>query len=635
MKRIIGLFVLMLTLTAAAALADAPVFQEQEPNNSRDQAQALCMNAPLTGALSYNNETEYDCYRLIVPATGRITVQLEHPYIDTSNNVLTLRVYYASSDSQLWYANVTGTQASVSYYSFYLGAGEYDLVLEGRYRGNLDYQLRVLYAAQPNGESENNNTPEAADPITLNADYFGSLSNDKDIDYYVVSVPEAGAVQFNFQHEYFDNTSNFYQVSITKGIGGASVRSLKVTGRESNWTSYPFYMSPGEYYIRIENYSYTDRPYQFRLSFTADPNTELESNNDFNSATRVPLNTGIKGSFTSDKDVDVYRFTVTEPGELVLHHEHEYFDNGSGFYEINLFDDARSDAQMFKTTLNGRDNDWTRYAVYLAPGDYYLQYSSYYHTFLPYTFTLNFTPVAHIEVERNNTYNSATPIETNTDYKGALMTDKDLDYYAFTLTETSEVQIGLDFTYFDDGGTYFKLFLDTAAKNDSTYYTANLKGRDSGYASYPFYLPAGTYYVHVASYFWSGRPYTLRVSAKPCPNAELEWNNNYNSATPIALKQPVHGSLRYDGDVDYYVLNVPATTTVNLHLTHEWFDEGAVYYRVALDAQPNNSQRLYTLEARGRENDKLSDAIVLQPGTYYISVYKNYLTARPYVLTVE
>ena len=635
MKKIIGLLAAVLAIVWGCALADAPVFNEAEPNDSRDQAQVLCLNAVMEGTLGYGSGNESDWYRLIVPENGRIKVNFEHNYIDTSSRVNYLRVYYPASDQQVWWASVNGNKASYSYYSFYLGAGEYDLQVESASRDALEYRLRVQFSAQANVETEWNNTPETADPIRPNEDYEGSISIDKDVDYYLLSLPEAGGVQFHFQHEYFDNGSTYYRVNITKGIGGQTVRAIDFSGQDSDWTSYPFYLSAGDYYIRIEQNYYSDRPYQFRISYTPDALTELENNDSFKNATKIPLNTPIKGSFAVKDDVDVYRFELTEPGMVTFYHEHEYFDNGSTYYVVSMYDDARSDAEMFTENLTGRNNDWTRYRVYLPAGTYYLQYKTNYYTTRPYTFTLRFTAMSNIEIERNNSYNAATGIQPNADYYGSLMTDKDADYYTFTLAETSWVRINFNFTYFDNGSTYFKLALDTDAKSGTTYLSASLSGRNSDYVSNPFYLAAGTYYFRVESNYFTARPYCLRIDAEPCVNAELEWNNSYESATPMAIGQPMNGALRYDRDVDYYALTVTSATTLRIRFEHEWFDDGSTYFKLALDARPNNSQRLNQWSVRGRDGELVSEALTLQPGTYFISVDSNYHTTRPYVLTAE
>ena len=103
----------------------------------------------------------------------------------------------------------------------------------------------------------------------------------------------------------------------------------------------------------------------------------------------------------------------------------------------------------------------------------------------------------------------------------------------------------------------------------------------------------------------------------------------------MAIGQPMNGALRYDRDVDYYALTVTSATTLRIRFEHEWFDDGSTYFKLALDARPNNSQRLNQWSVRGRDGELVSEALTLQPGTYFISVDSNYHTTRPYVLTAE
>lgn len=636
MKKIIRmiLFCVFLFAICYSANAEVPIFVELENNDARNTAEVLCMNAIVKGSLNYQDKYDTDCYRICVPGNGRISISLKHDYIDTSNRYCKLNLYPVNGDSPLWSASNAGNKAEVNYYSFYLGEGEYDLVVTGEQRSSSNYQVQVNYTPESHGESEYNNSPETADVILANERYYGSLSYEGDVDYYQLTLDNAGEVSLGFEHEYFDNSSTYYRISISKGISGPTIRSVDLTGKDSDWLSYNFYLAAGTYYVRIEDYYWTDRPYAFTLNYALNENVELESNNSFDYATVVPLNTQILGSMNNDDDHDVFKFVLEEPGEIQLKHAHEYFDNGSTYYRISLYDGINADA-LFSADLTGRDSDWLRWAVYLPAGEYYLQYEPYYWTTRPYAFTLNYTTMPNIEVERNNTYKNASAIQTNTTYNGSLMSDDDVDYYVFTLEQLSEVNVNFDFEYFDNGSTYFELYLDLDMRDDANYYVAKLSGRDNQLSSYPFYLPAGTYYIRLESYYHTSRPYFLSVNAVPCNDVEVEWNNSYGTATPISIGQSVQGSLRYEDDIDYYRIDVTEPCSVRVYFEHEWFDNGSTYYQVYLDGQANNSNRLMSISLSGRDSDiQTKDVYNLQPGTYYLSVDSYYHTGRPYTITI-
>lgn len=622
-----------LSLLSCAALA-APTFTEQEINDYRDGAHVLCLNAEMEGALSYGDAYDVDAFRLIVPASGRINLQLRHDYVDTSSTVVNVSVYWPGRDDQLWWADVPGNQAEISYFGFYLDAGEYDLVLTAKSRNELNYALLASYAEEPNAELEYNDTPDAATPIRPNEDWYGATGVRGDVDCFTLALDEPGAVALGFNHEYFDKGDTFWKVELTQGIAAEVIRSFEVDGRTNEWTTNEFYLDAGTYTVRVEGKSFTSRPYVLRADYRPDANAEREGNETFETATPVGVNAEIHGALTRREDVDFYRFELDAPGEVVFTHAHEFFEKGDTYYEVSLYNDTRSDARMLSFGITGRQSEFTKNAVYLPAGVYYLQYKTNYFTTRPYAYTLAYTPAEDIELEWNNDYVSATPIETGVTYAGSLMTRDDRDYYTFSLDEACEVQLAFSFEFFDKGDCYFALSLDTDPRDDTTYLSHRLSGRDNDLLTNPFYLAAGTYYVRVQPDYHTSIPYALSLQATPRDDVELEWNDSYATATPLALGQSITGTLGSRSDQDYYVLNVDSPCAVSLRLAHEWFDRGDTYYVVAIDPEPSKVNRIASMRLSGRDAEKRSDPIQLQPGTYYVSVSADHYSSLPYVLSV-
>ncbi len=132
----------------------------------------------------------------------------------------------------------------------------------------------------------------------------------------------------------------------------------------------------------------------------------------------------------------------------------------------------------------------------------------------------------------------------------------------------------------------------------------------------------------------SYKTYTLLVNAQPDPLAETEWNNEYTQADPIQPGGSVHGSLRYDGDIDRYTFTLLQAQTVRPRFSHEYYNNSDRYWVVSLDAQPNSGQRLQKIDVRGTDGD-MGEAIQLAPGTYYISIEKYYFLSIPYTLHLD
>lgn len=598
----------------------------------------LPLNEKKTEIFRYNdNVKDEHIFRLYLPESGSIDINFKHDYIDNGDTYYSMALYPVDSQDALWWTNIAGNRDDIQFYTFFLDVGYYDLYLKPERQAETTYDLYIGYTEDPYCEKEWNNSYDTATLVEVNRPYHGSLAYDGDVDIYGFTLDEPGEVQFQFNHEYFDNNDTFFRMNIRKNAADESILFyVDINGKTSGWISYPFYLDAGNYYIYLGQYNHTARPYEFNILYTSMDNIELEPNNTFSEATSIDTNIEYFGSLAKENDQDFYVFTLDEPGKVQLNFKHEYFDNGDTFYRISLYDDATNEGRIYTDDISGRNSDYTRDVQFLDAGTYYFNVSQYYWTTIPYQFTWSYTPMENIERERNDTYSSATFIETNKEYNGSLVYDGDIDYYTFTLNEPSEIEISFGFTYFDNGDTFFKLALDTTPNNSNRYYAVDLSGRDNDYISNPFYLPSGTYYFSVWNYYWTPRPYIITVHAKEDQNCELEWNNTYETATPISLGQSMHGSLRYDGDVDIYRLEIDAAATVSLYFEHEWFDDSGRFFTVSLDAQPNNSQRLISMGVGGVDSDiKSEESATLSPGIYYIVVEKNYYTSKPYTLTVK
>lgn len=66
-------------------------------------------------------------------------------------------------------------------------------------------------------------------------------------------------------------------------------------------------------------------------------------------------------------------------------------------------------------------------------------------------------------------------------------------------------------------------------------------------------LPAGNYYIRIVSNSWSDIDYSIRViTQQEKTKTEDEDNDDYGSATKIALGTRITGNIQSDSDVDFY-----------------------------------------------------------------------------------
>lgn len=184
---------------------------------------------------------------------------------------------------------------------------------------------------------------------------------------------------------------------------------------------------------------------EFTLGFTPeDDSYEHEWNDDFLRATRLQINSPIKGNIhqtLAGADKDYYHFEIPESGKVLLNIKHHTGTDDRDAFYIHVYDSNEILQGSLVSSVSQSDLDSD--SIRLAKGEYYVEVMGDYD--YQYVLTVNFAPepVGTYEQEPNDKQNSASFIEPGKTITGNLNNENDADWYAIRIAEAGMI----DFTF--------------------------------------------------------------------------------------------------------------------------------------------------------------------------------------------
>ncbi len=225
----------------------------------------------------------------------------------------------------------------------------------------------------------------------------------------------------------------------------------------------------------------------------------------------IPVNVPYVDNLNSQDEVDVFRFSITEPGSLQVRFEFHI----EGKYDVEIFlittdkglvSLQRMSYSTYAQSVTGRYID-EGYKIRVPKGDYCVKvrrtdfgnYSSE-----NYILTVKYTaePGNDYEKEFNNEAKNATLISTNAPCTGNLSDSDDIDYYYVKLPAPGSLQI--KFEYYPSGEYSVEVFeldslnnLSSIQKSDFYSSSATVTGMYTQLGN-KLRVPAGDYYIKVS-----------------------------------------------------------------------------------------------------------------------------------------
>ena len=239
--------------------------------------------------------------------------------------------------------------------------------------------------------------------------------------------------------------------------------------------------------------------------------TATYGNDSYYYADSISVNQTYTGNLVDSYDEDWYVFTLSSPGYVSISFSHDYVDSAYEYWRVTLCDDdgdAITDYWQYKgnTTKTIKTQN-----IGLPAGTYHIKIEPYGTRTVNYKFKVNFTSSSIWERENNDYYSRADRISLNKMYYGTIMDSSDEDWYKFTLSSKTTVNIAFEHTFVDSSSERWRVTLcddDGEAITDYWQYKGDKKGVVK---TQNITLPKGTYHLKVEPYITSTVNYKIGV----------------------------------------------------------------------------------------------------------------------------
>ena len=356
----------------------------------------------------------------------------------------------------------------------------------------------------PASASAAGNTISAATSYTMGSTVNGSITSSDLIDYYKFTLSSSGTVTLNYNSNLFFNKLEIYDASNSR-IWNQNIHwdySLKSLSYNEKIA-----LTSGTYYFKISGEPETGKTngkYNFKFTFASAGESFREtqggSNNTFEKASSINLNTKYNAQRAANDKIDYFKFTLPSSGTILFSLDASFKEAQMKIYDASkreLWSSTRGWDYSSNTLIYSRHFTLTSGTYYFAVtgrNDYHSDY------FGKYNFKISFEPSNETFRETqggsNNTFEKASNISLNTRYYAQYAINDNVDYFKFTLSGSGTVTLSLNSYFYE---TYMKLYDASRRKiwEKTEYWNSSTK---SMAYSNKITLNSGTYYFEVSGY---------------------------------------------------------------------------------------------------------------------------------------
>ena len=256
--------------------------EDTNDGSSITRAKKLATNTAISDSLKSNKDVLW--YEMTLEEPGTVSFNMQYSAQKISSYYWELYVYKndVNSDHIMKYSyngHGNGLTDTVSVDSTLLGieAGKYYIRIKaGAYHSSTPYTLTAKYTATEQCEMEPNDSYGTASVIQPNTSYTGSLLTNKDVDWYLLTLENAGTVSFNMQYSAQKISSNYWELYVYKNdVNSDYIMKYSYNGNGNGLTdtlsidSTLLGIEAGQYYIRIKSGAYhSSTPYTLTANVT-------------------------------------------------------------------------------------------------------------------------------------------------------------------------------------------------------------------------------------------------------------------------------------------------------------------------------------------------------------------------------
>lgn len=354
---------------------------------------------------------------------------------------------------------------------------------------------------------------DAARMINTNTTYTGNFTQSTKTFWFKFIVPNNGNLSFGFKHDYLESGSRYWQATIYTDGNHDELAGYGFAGNKILYNQKKFGVAAGTYYLKIEDYYFSDANFNFRINYESFGNWETELNDTYQNADSINVNNMYYGSLQRGGDVDWYKFSISQNGSVSIDFNHDYMEMDSLYWKIELYNEQYELLEYDR--IGGHTLAFNGSKCGLPAGTYYLKiYPDIYYSDLEYGLRVNYTASDAWETEFNDNYSTADPINLNTTYYGNLQNGRnDVDWYKFTASSAGRYDISFshDYVEVENSRLYWVVqFYDNMFNEKGKFRYCGDKKIESNKVELP---NGGIYYIKISKDIYSSSmPYSFKIT---------------------------------------------------------------------------------------------------------------------------
>lgn len=327
------------------------------------------------------------------------------------------------------------------------------------------------------------------------------------------------------------------------------------------------------------------------------------------------------GELSTSDEVDNYKFTLSNAGSVRIDFGKEYEDSNRG-WTVEVYNSNWEIIKRDEFRCGNSKTDSSS-VLGLASGTYYLRIKGirWEWTDTKYNFTLVYSASNSWEKEANNSFSTATKVNTNSVCYGSISNSDstDIDYYKFSMANAGHIRIDFGKEYDSNADHGWNVILYNSEQEKYIEWTFNC-GNSKTDSTCEYGLPKGTYYILIKPIDYDDTSVTYNFNINFSSSAVWEKELNDDLATPNLMNvNTTYYGTTTSWNEDCYKFTLKNNGTVSI-------DFGKAYDK---DTSHGWDVRLYNTDREevskgdvycGDTNIKSVISTDLVAGSYYLKV---------------
>ena len=344
----------------------------------------------------------------------------------------------------------------------------------------------------------------------------------------------------------------------------------------------------------------------------------------------ISLNEEVSNTISAKGSRSTYRLLVPTAGRLGLVWQSGTKAVSRTSHNVTMYHGALTGDTVFAFDLQPSLNKQQSKDMFVSAGVYYVTVEAKVADAAEYHLTITFDSETNVELESNDTAAKATPVSLNTEYSGTLSGSKDVDFFSFTLEETSAVNVTLG-TPGNGSKSTTHVYTVINAADRGKLSTVSMPGNVQLTETGNLYLSSGTYLVQVAKgSTYTNDEYILTVNVSQDGTMESEANNTLETANAVPVNEDIHASIGQEGDIDCFTFTLDGDAVVQPRFTFKPTDSSSKTYVLTL--MDSRRRELLKVNIGGKESTKVIAPVALTASTYTVKIENPRFIRQDYTL---